>query len=109
MAMDWEEPGTLMRMAEIKLPETPPMYRAINRAKALYWGRPKVTGRNRAMAMAAERPGTQPKMMPTTTPTIIKSTLVTVKRLAKAVANKAAILIAPLSKCPQADRYTGTS
>ena len=61
-------PGIFSKMAEIRPPEMPPMYRPTSRARPLVTSMLKVRGRNRTTAMVADRPGMEPKMMPIMVP-----------------------------------------
>ena len=68
VATDAGVPGILSRIAEIRPPDVPPIYRASSSEMPSIGDMPKVTGRNRATPMVTVRPGMAPTMMPTIVP-----------------------------------------
>ena len=64
-------PGIFSKTAEIQPPEIPPMYQPIRSEMPSTGDKPKDIGRNRTTAIVAERPGIDPKMIPTTTPSSV--------------------------------------
>ena len=66
-------PGIFKRMAEINPPEMPPMYSPTSSARPMVGSMLKVMGKNSTTAMVAERPGIEPKIMPSMVPAQIRA------------------------------------
>jgi hypothetical protein len=66
-------PGILSNMADIRPPDIPPMYKPISREIPFIGLMPKDMGRNKTTAIVADKPGMEPKIIPTITPNVIKS------------------------------------
>ena len=77
-------PGILRRIAEIKPPEIPPMYKPTRRAIPLVASRLNVIGRKRTTAIVALRPGTDPKIIPIIVPAQIRNRHIGFNTLANA-------------------------
>ena len=73
MATQEAVPGIFSSMAEIRPPEIPPMYRPMSREMPFIGSMPKDMGRNRIIAMEADRPGIEPNTIPMMTPTKIRA------------------------------------
>ena len=85
-------PGILIKIAEIRPPETPPTYKPINSEIAAVISMPKVSGMQSATAMVAVKPGMEPKIIPTTTPNTIRAITLNVRTEANPTTNISSII-----------------
>ena len=85
-------PGMLIKIAEIRPPDTPPTYKPINSEIAAVISMPKVSGMHSATAIVAVRPGIEPKIIPTTTPSEIKAITFNVRTEANPTKNISSIV-----------------
>jgi len=72
VAIEEAVPGILSRIAEINPPEIPPIYRPTNSEIPFIGSMPNDIGKNKIIAMEADRPGIEPNTIPTITPAKIK-------------------------------------
>ncbi|MNV93070.1 hypothetical protein D3C71_1877170 [compost metagenome] len=82
-------------MAEISPPEVAPMNSATSSDRPACGPMVKVSGRHRATAMVADRPGTAPKTMPTATPITISSMMLSEKTAPKPCCSNSSMVDPP--------------
>ena len=90
--MDEGVPGIFSRIAEIRPPEVAPMNSATSSDRPACGPMVKVSGRHRATAMVADRPGTAPKTIPMATPTAISIMMFSEKTAPKPCCSKSSMV-----------------